>query len=155
MEPIKLQSARLPRALGELAHSNQLLKFSAFVAYCLSFLTLVLLFLQASKPPLVLTLSPDGTPLERVAPPKPEDEIVRAVRAYTELRYHWEPKTVAQRLSEAEAFISPTSRKAYESTTTNISKFAVEKGVLQRIYPTEIKVDLEAKPTSWFVQTLS
>lgn len=50
MEPnMKLNPAKLPRALAELAHSNQFLKISNLISFGLSFLMLVLAIYQAGK----------------------------------------------------------------------------------------------------------
>jgi hypothetical protein len=146
MQPTKLKLPNLPRALGELSHSNQFLKLNILLAYSISLPALGFVFLLASRPPIILTLSPGAVPLEAVAPPKAEEEIERAARAYVELRYRWDQKNVGARLRDAEAFISPTSRKAYEVAAANITKFAVEKGVLERVYLNEKpKVDLEKR----------
>jgi hypothetical protein len=146
MKQLRLQLPKLPRPLGELAHSNQILKFNVAIAYTLALSTIALLFVASSKPPIVLTLSPSAAPLEEVAAPKPEEEIARAVRAYIALRYRWDQKTVADRLRQAESFIPPASRKAFDAASANIVKFAQEKGVLQRVYVGDsVTVDLDRK----------
>lgn len=146
MEPnMKLSSAKLPRALGALAHSNQFLKIINLVSFAFSFLMLALAFYQATKPPVVLALNSHGLPYEASKLPKPEDEITLAIRAYMELRYKWEPKTVTTRLAQAEAFILPQSRKAYEAAVANVSRFSIEKNVSQRVYPNEPMIDLDHK----------
>lgn len=142
---IKLQLASLPKALGELAHSNQFLKISAIVAYCLCFLMIVLSFYQAARAPIVLPLTPMAIPFDEAKAPRPEDEITQAVKAYTDRRYKWEPKTVTQNLQAAAVFIPPSSQKAYQAATANVAKFAIEKGVLQRAYVNEVAVNLEKK----------
>lgn len=146
MKQLKLQLPKLPRTIGELTHSIQFLKYNVVAAYLLVISTLALLFAESSKPPVLLTLSPAAIPLEAVTPPKPEEEIARAVRAYITLRYRWDQKTVGDRLHEAEAFIPATSRKAFQAASAGIVKFAQEKGVLQRVYPADaIVVDLNKK----------
>jgi hypothetical protein len=142
---IKLQLARLPKALGELAHSNQFLKTSTLAAYGFWFVTIFVLAYELTKPPVVLTLTPAATLLEVAPPPRPEKEIAEAVKAYTNLRYRWEPRTVSQNLQSAEAFIPPQSKKAYEAATAAVAKFATEKGVSQRIYVNDTTVNLEKK----------
>jgi hypothetical protein len=146
MKQLKLQLPKLPRNLGDLTHSNQFLKFNVLAAYTVSLSVVALLFVESLRAPTVLTLAPSAIPFESVASPKPEDEVARAVRAYVALRYRWDQKTVAERLRQAEAFIPPASRKAFEAASVSISKFAQEKGVLQRVYPAEsINIDLEKK----------
>jgi len=141
----KLQIARLPRALGELAHSNQFLKISALAAYCFCFLMIALSFYQAARAPIVLPLTALAMPFDEAKLPKPEDEIAQAVKAYIDRRYRWEPKTVTQNLQAAAVFIPPSSQKAYRAATANVAKFAIEKGVLQRAYVNEVAVNLEKK----------
>lgn len=141
----KLQIARLPKALGELAHSNQFLKISALAAYCLCFLMVALSFYQAARAPIILPLSTLAVPFDEARPPKAEDEISQAMKAYIERRYRWEPKTVTQNLQAAAVFIPPASQKAYREATANVAKFAIEKGVLQRAYVNEVAVNLEKK----------
>jgi hypothetical protein len=150
MEPntpnLKLKLPRLPKALGELAHSNQFLKVSAIAAYGLCLLMVVLSFFLARKQPLIFSFTSKAVPVELADLPKPEDEVIQAVKIYVEHRYKWEPKTVVQRLHEAEAFIQPQSRKAFEAATAEVSRFSIEKGVVQRAYLLQPPlVDLEKK----------
>jgi hypothetical protein len=146
MKQIKLQLPKLPRKIGDLTHSNQFLKFNVLASYTVTVLLTALLFAESYRSPTVLTLTPGAIPFESVSPPKPEDEVAHAVRAYVALRYRWDQKSVNDRLRQAEAFIPPASRKAFEAACASISKFAQERGVLQRVYPADsINVDLEKK----------
>ena len=146
MKQLKLQLPKLPHSIGELTHSNQFLKYNVVAAYFIVICTVVLLFVESSKPPVLFALSPAAIPFETVVPPKPEEEIARAVRAYIALRYLCDQKTVLDRLREAEAFIPASSRKAFQVASAGIVKFAQEKGVLQRVYPADaIVVDLNRK----------
>lgn len=142
---MKLMPARFPRALAELAHSNQFLKISNLISFGLSFLMLILALYQAGKAPTVLTLSPEGLPYIEVKPPKAEEEISLAVRRYIALRYKWEPSTVAERLKAAEVFILPQNRKSFEAAVADVIRFATTKGVSQRAYPDDPRVDLDKK----------
>jgi hypothetical protein len=150
MEPnmpnLKLKLPRLPKALGELAHSNQFLKVSAIAAYGLCLLMVTLSFFLARKQPLILAFTPKAVPVEMADLPQPEDEVIQAVKIYVEHRYKWEPKTVVQRLHEAEAFIQPQSRKAFEAATAEVAHFSIDKGVVQRAYLLQPPlVDLDKK----------
>lgn len=146
MKQLKLQLPKLPRTVGELMHSNQFLKFNVVAAYILVIFTVALLFVEISKPPVFLALSPTALPFEAATPPKPEEEIARAIRSYISLRYRWDHKTVGDRLRQAEAFIPANSKKAFQSASAQIVKFAQEKNVLQRVYPTDaMVVDLVKK----------
>lgn len=142
-QSIQLKFKKLPRALAELTHSNHFLKLSAFYAYGLCILLIGVVYVLASKPPEVLTLTPDAALYERIAEPVRESAVRRAVEEYLELRYRWEPKTVASRIKDAQAFILPATRKTFESSTANIVRFAQEKLVSQRVYPDKVVVNLE------------
>lgn len=143
--PTKLQLPKLPKALGELAHSNQFLKISALASYGFCILTLILAFVLGRREPVVLAFTPNAALYDSTSLPKPEDEVVQAVKVYVDRRYKWEPKTVAPNLRQAEAFILPQSRKAFEVATAEVIKFAREKGVMQRAYPVQIVVDLDKR----------
>lgn len=143
--PTKLKLPKLPKTLGELAHSNQFLKISVLVSYGFSILMVALALILGRRAPLVLAFTPDAALYDLTVMPKPEDEIIQAVKAYVEHRYKWEPKTVNTNLHQSEAFILPQSRKAFEAATAEVIKFSMEKNVLQRAYPIQILVDLDKK----------
>jgi hypothetical protein len=142
-QSIQLKFKKLPRTLAELTHSNHFLKLSAFYAYGLCILLIGVVYVLASKPPEVLTLTPDAALYERIAEPVRESAVRRAIEEYLELRYRWEPKTVASRIKDAQAFILPATRKTFESSTANIVRFAQEKLVSQRVFPDKVAVNLE------------
>lgn len=91
----------------------------------------------------MLTLAPDGSSYQLTPMPKPEVEIERAIREYLKFRYNWEPKTIANNVSKAEAFILPGTRKAYSSAMESVVRFSAEKLVVQRVYPERILIDLK------------
>lgn len=142
-QSIHLKLKKLPNALAELSHSNQFLKLSAFYAYGLCLVLAGVVYVLASKPPEVLTLTPDAALYERIAEPARESAVLRVVKEYLDLRYHWEPKTVANRIKEAQAFILPATRKTFETSTTNVVRFAEEKSVAQRVYADKTQVNIE------------
>lgn len=144
-KPINLKNARLPKMIGELMHSNQFLKVFSLSSLLLVFMVLGALMVMATKDPLVITLGPDGKALERVTLPKPEDQVQEAVKRYIEKRYRWEPESVTKKLKESEAFIQPTSVKAFQAAMLNIVKFSKEKIVSQTVYPSKIDVDMNKK----------
>ncbi|HAR43302.1 MAG TPA: hypothetical protein DCS07_11850 [Bdellovibrionales bacterium] len=137
--------ARLPHMLGALSHANQYLKAFSMAAMAIAGLTLVVLIIGVTRPPVVLTLLPSGEVLERTALPKAEDQVRVAIRHYLGKRYQWEPATVKQKLQEAQAFILPANTKAYQAAVANVSRFATEKQVSQRVYPEKTEVSLEKK----------
>jgi hypothetical protein len=131
--------------LGELTHSNQVLKVFAFMGLAIALVCGGLLYLTATRPPLVLPLAATGEAIEKTTLPKPEDEIRAAINRYLELRYRWEPANVKQKLEQAQAFVLPNSVKAYQSAIANVAKFSTEKAVSQRVYPEKIEVNLDKK----------
>jgi hypothetical protein len=147
-QSVKLQTARLPRILGDLAHSNQVLKVFALFGMLLSLMTSGLLYVLATRPPLILTLDARGGALEKTELPKPQDQIRSAVARYIELRYRWEPANVKLKLQQSESFVLPGSLKAFRSAVANVAKFATEKLVSQRAYPDRMDVNLENRTVS-------
>lgn len=141
----KLQNSKLPKMLGELMHSNQFMKMFSFYALTLSLVTMLALAVVATKEPTVLTLDPKAHVLDEGEIPKPEDQISVAIRAYLEKRYKWEPKNVINKLKDSEAFIMPSTLKAFREAVSKIAKFSTEKIVTQTVYPEAIRVDLQRK----------
>lgn len=142
---IGLAVSRLPKMVGELTHSIQFLKLFSLSALAVSVLLTLTLSFLVGRPPLVLTLAPNATPLERVGAPKVEDQIRAAITRYTGIRYGWEPETVVSRLKDAQAFILPKNLRVFQGALSEVSRFSVDRQVSQRVYPVDIKVDLESK----------
>lgn len=144
-QSIQLKMKAFPKALGELTHSNQFLKLTAFVSLGLCLLLAGLIYLLASKPPVVLSMAPDASLYESIAEPKAENAIRQVVNEYLKLRYRWEPKTVASQIKAAQAFIPSAIRGAFDSSTANVIRFAQEKLVSQRVYPEKVSINLDKK----------
>lgn len=142
---IKLNLQKLPQAIAELSHSNQFLKMSAFSSYVLCGLLITVLFYQAIKPIPVLTLAPDGNVYQQAPKLKAEIEIERAIREYVKLRYNWDPKTVNQKIDQADAFVAANAKKAFDQSMKNVVKFSTEKLVSQKAYPEKINIDLKTQ----------
>jgi hypothetical protein len=142
-ETTHLKNTNVPRMLGSLIHKNELLKFFAVALLLMSIIIGTVLTQIVSKPPVVIPLTGSGDILGDGSMPKPESEIKRAINAYLELRYKWEPKTVDDKLKNAEKFIAPQSLKAYRTQIANVARFSKEKLVTQKIYPSDLSVDLD------------
>lgn len=140
---IKLKSTELPRKLGELMHSNQFLKLFSIASLCLVGLMLIAVIVMATKEPTIITLNVDGVKLEKTTLPKAEDQIREGIKRYLEKRYQWEPENVIKKLKESEEFITPKALKAFQDAVSNVAKFSVDKIVSQKVYPSDIKVDLK------------
>jgi len=143
-----LRTAKFPKLLGELSHSNQFLKVFAVSALGAAIVALIAIVILATRPLEIAAFAPTGDTLERAEMPKVEDQIRAAVISYIEKRYRWEPKTVKSRLLNAKAFIHSGSVRAYQEAAINIEKFSTEKLVSQRVYPVDVYVDLEKRVVS-------
>ncbi|MDZ4660416.1 MAG: hypothetical protein SGJ18_02225 [Pseudomonadota bacterium] len=111
----------------------------------ITILALVLIFVLATRSPVVLTLNPNAQPINQVSLPNPELEVQSAMRRYLELRYQWTPETVKQKLAEALSMIHLSAMKAYLGAAANVVKFSTEKLVSQRVYATILTVDLRRR----------
>lgn len=140
---IKLKSTELPRKLGELMHSNQFLKLFSIASLCLMGMMLIAVIVMATKEPTVITLNVDGVKLEKTTLPKAEDQIREGIKRYLEKRYQWEPENVIKKLKESEEFITPKALRAFQDAVSNVAKFSVDKVVSQKVYPSDIKIDLK------------
>ena len=142
-ETIHIQNTNIPKMFASLTYKNALLKFFAVTAMFTTILVTTVLTQTVSKKPIVIPLGESGEYLNVGAMPKPESEVRRAINAYLDLRYKWEPKNVDAQLKSAESFIAPQSLKAYRTQIVNVARFSKEKLVTQKIYPNDIAVDLE------------
>lgn len=141
----KLKNSELPKKIGELVHSNQFLKLFSLLALSLAALMLIAVIVMAAKEPTVITLNVDGENLEKTVIPKAEDQIREGIKRYLEKRYQWEPENVIKKLKESEEFITPKALRAFQSAVANVAKFSVDKVVSQRVYSSDIKVDLKSQ----------
>lgn len=140
---IKLKSTKLPRKLGELMHSNQFLKVFSIASLSLVALMLIAVIVMATKEPTVITLNVDGVKLEKTTLPKAEEQIREGIKRYLEKRYQWEPENVIKKLKESEDFITPKALRAFQNAVSNVAKFSIDKVVSQKVYPSDIKIDLK------------
>ena len=145
MNKTTLQSARLPRMMASLIHSNQFLKMFAFYALTLVLVTAIALAIVATREPLVITLDTQGKVLSQTQLAKAEDQVTEAVQSYLTRRYKWTPKDVTVKLKASEAFILPSTLKAFQDAVSKVAKFSAEKLVSQTIYPDVIEVDMDKK----------
>jgi hypothetical protein len=142
---LKLQGVSMPKMLADLTHSNQFLKVFSIVALVISAFIVLLCLMLSHRPPTVIAFAGNGSALKQGELPKAEDQIREAIKAYLELRYKWTPKDVVMKLTESEAFIAPSSVKAFRVAVGTVAKFALEKQVEQRIFPDPVEVSLEKR----------
>lgn len=142
---IRLRELKLPKILGDLAHSNQFLKIFSVSSLITNFLSLILIFVLATRAPVVLSFNSAASLFETAPMPKPETEVKAAIKHYLELRYQWSPENVKDKLNLAQTMIQPNAMKAYIGAAQNVVRFSLEKQVSQRVYGNSIDVDLEHK----------
>lgn len=142
---MNLKMPPLPKMIGELMHSNQLLKVFSLLVIALLFMALGVVLVMATKEPLVITLEPDGKALEKTVMPKAEDQIREGIKRYIEKRYQWGPENVVKKLKESEVFITPQALNAFQSAVVSVAKFSIEKIVSQKVYAEKIEIDLVKK----------
>lgn len=142
---MNLKMPPLPKMIGDLMHSNQLLKVFSLLVIALLFMALGVVLVMATKEPLVITLGPDGKALEKTVIPKAEDQIREGIKRYIEKRYQWGPENVVKKLKESEEFITPQALKAFQSAVVSVAKFSTEKIVSQKVYAEKIEIDLAKK----------
>lgn len=142
---IKLRELKLPKILGDLAHSNQFLKIFSVSSLITNFLSLILIFVLATRSPVVLSFSSGANLLETAQMPKPETEVKAAIKHFLELRYLWSPENVKDKLNLAQTMVQPSAMKSYIGAAQNVVRFSIEKQVSQRVYENSIEVDLEHK----------
>ncbi len=142
-KPIGFKNSQYPKMIGQLLHSNQFLKVFSLSALIHLFMVLCVILVMATKEPMVITLGPDGKAVERISPPKAEDQIREGIKKYLEKRYQWEPENVMKKLKESESFITGQSLKAFRGAVLNVAKFSTDKQVSQKVYPNTIVVNLE------------
>ncbi len=140
-----LQSARFPKLLSDLLHSNQFLKMFSFYALTLTLVTLIALFFVAYKAPQVITLNTEGKALVSGEKPKAQTLVSEAIKDYIRLRYNWSPASVDSSLKSSESFIMPTTLKAFQEALSKVTRFSKEKGVSQTVYVDKIIVDINKK----------
>lgn len=142
---LKLQNAPFPKMMGELMHSNQLLKVFSLSALVLVFMISGVLFVVSTKAPVIISLGTDGKSLKRMDLPKLEDQVKEGIRHYLENRYQWRPEDVRKKLKRTEQFISPSALKPFLAAAKSIEKFSTEKIVSQKVYPESIEVNMDNK----------
>lgn len=143
MNTKQLKNSQFPKMLGDLSHSNQFLKIFSMVALCLVLASFFMIFSLTSQEPVILTLTPEGKILEKTKMPKAENLIREGINRYLEKRYTWVPSDVQKKLADSSFFVSPTSQKAFGEAMANIIHFSLEKQVAQKVYPSNIEINIK------------
>lgn len=142
IQKITMKTSALPAIIGKLSHSVQFLKVFSLGLLALLVIVATGLVSLLEREPVVVVTDSDSRVLRQVALPKREIQIEEALRHYLDLRYRWDAKTVAAQLKLSESFIAPVSLKAFRSAIQSVVQFSSSKGVSQRLFPSEMKIDL-------------
>ena len=143
MDTKQLKNSQFPKMISDLSHTNQFLKKFSIVTLCLVLASFFVIFSLTNQEPVILTLSPEGKILEKTRMPKAEDLIREGINRYLEKRYTWVPSDVQKKLADSSFFVSPTSQKAFGEAMANIIHFSLEKQVAQKVYPSNIEINIK------------
>ena len=143
MDTKQLKSSQFPKMLSDLSHTNQFLKIFSVVTLCLVLASFFVIFSLTNQEPVILTLTPEGKILKKTKMPKTEDLIREGINRYLEKRYTWVPSDVQKKLADSSFFVSPTSQKAFGEAMANIIHFSQEKQVAQKVYPSNIEINIK------------
>lgn len=142
---LNMNVTAFPALVGKLSHSVQFLKVLSLGLLALLLILALGITSILGKEPIVVVTDVQSKILQTTGLPKAEVQIEEAVRSYLNLRYWWDSKSVAGQLQKSESFIAPFSIKAFRKATESVAKFSTDKGVSQRLYPHQIKIDLSKK----------
>ncbi len=142
-QKIILKSAHWPKVVGDMTHSNQLLKTFSLCSLGIAILSLLIAFSLSSKPALVLAFNSEGRVLEKIKLPSAEDQVREAISAYIRYRYNWTPQNIKENLSASTNFVLPKSIKAFDGSMAEVMKFALEREVVQRAYVNQMAINLK------------
>lgn len=145
VKKISMKSTAFPALLGKLSHSVQFLKVFSLGLLLVLFISTIVIASLVRKEPLVVVTDIQARALKLTDHPKMEVQIEEAVRHYLDLRYKWDAASIASQLQRAESFIAPSSLKAFRVAIQSVVKFSKDKGVSQRLYPDELKIDTAQK----------
>jgi hypothetical protein len=144
MSQKNLVSARFPKIMADLLHSNQFLKMFSIYALILSIITASALIFLVTRDPIVITLDSEARELSK-GKPSLEKMVKECVKSYLEVRYNWTPQNIKNNLSKAELFIHQNAMKSYRGSISKVVKFGVERNVSQSLYTDNIVIDLSRK----------
>jgi hypothetical protein len=144
MSKKNLVSARFPKIMADLLHSNQFLKMFSIYALILSIITASAVIFLATRDPIVITLDSEARELSKVKP-SVEKMVKECVKSYLEVRYNWSPQNIKSNLSRAELFIHQNAMKSYQGSISKVIKFGIERSVSQTLYTDNIVIDINRK----------
>lgn len=142
---LKLQGISLPKMLSDLTYKYHVLVILSLGSLIVAALSLIVAFAISTKAPTVMAFAQNAQVLEKSELPKPEDEIKLAINRYINFRYKWDAKTVSENIKKSENFIGSKSLTAFQNNMASVVKFSLDRDVMQKVYPNDMKVDLKTQ----------
>jgi hypothetical protein len=133
-----------PKMVQEFAEENFNLKTLSASLLVLSFILSALIVYLIKKGPDVIALDAGGD-VAKIELKITDAQIVKAAQEYLSNRYSWKPESISSQLKKAEWFVEPTLVNAFQKSMLETQRFVREKKVTQRVYPSDVKVDLKEK----------
>lgn len=143
MSLLNLKTHKFPKMMSDLMYSNQVLKMFSFFSFLICIISLGLVNHFSNQDPIVLAFDLDGKELKSAKIPTAEKLITEGVNQYLDFRYNWNPSNVINQLQKSARFISPQSLNAFTQAMSTVEKFSLEKQVSQKIFVTNVKVNIE------------
>ncbi|GIL16316.1 MAG: hypothetical protein BroJett040_00670 [Oligoflexia bacterium] len=144
MEKIKVEMAKYPKLVSDLASQNYYLKVLSYSLIGLTTLIILAFVYLLKQGPQVIALDPGGT-VANVGREMHDQHVQAAIKEYLNQRYVWNSENVQEKLKKAEAFVLPSLVPSFQKNMIEVQKFVRERKVSQRVYPHSIEVSLKEK----------
>lgn len=144
MESKSLNIRSYPKIVQEFAEENFNLKALCGALLGLLFILLVLVVYLVKRGPEVIALDGNGQ-MAKQEMKITDVQIQSAAEVYISYRYKWTPENINDQLKRAEFFIDPSLVGSFQKSMIEVQKFVREKKVRQKLYPSDIKVNLKEK----------
>lgn len=144
MESKSLNIRSYPKIVQEFAEENFNLKALCGALLGLLFILLVLVVYLVKRGPEVIALDGNGQ-MAKQEMKITDVQIQSAAEVYISYRYKWTPENINDQLKKAEFFIDPSLVGSFQKSMIEVQKFVREKKVRQKLYPSDIKVNLKEK----------
>lgn len=140
----KLEKTSYPKMVTDLATQNHFLKLLAYGLTGVTTLLLIVVIFLLKKSPDVIAIDPNGS-VASVSHELHVSHVEAAAKKYLEYRYSWNPQNINAQLNLAEDFIYFSLKGSFKKSLNETVKFVKDRGVVQKVYPVDIKVDLKNK----------
>lgn len=154
METKELIVKRYPKMIQQFALENFNLKILCASLLGLLFILTALVVYLVKRGPEVIALDGAGD-VAKIELNITDVQIQRAAVEYLSYRYTWKPDNIVAQLKKAEFFIYPSLVASFQKSMVEVQKFVKEKKVQQRVYPSDVKVNLEEKKVTVLADRIS